>query len=250
VTRWGRLITSPSSAASAGWRRIIAGARCVAAALIVTSCAADYDDSRPDPVAAVVSIRATGCFVASLGTGVSVDHSLVLTSAHVVAGTDEIEVTDAAGVLRSASIVHLDPVLDIALLQVPGLPERGVLVSSTKQQRGAQGTALLPAELTDGKSRGETTNHRQVPVELIRPVILETEDIYIEADVSRPAYEIRTEIIAGDSGAPVLVGREVVAIVWARSRVAEDRAWAINVSSVRQQIDDPSTRQLPEPRCP
>jgi Trypsin-like peptidase domain len=220
--------------------------------VLATGCAADFDDTRPAPLDAVVSIRATGCFVASLGTGAVVDGGLVLTSAHVVSGRDTIEVSGDDGVTRTGTIVHSDPDLDIALIEVDGLADRGLVVSFVKMPRGQAATALLPDPENPASNRDDKqVVHIEVPVELIRPVSLETEDIFIEDDVTRSGYEVRTEIVAGDSGAPIVVDREIVGIIWARSRVAEDRAWAVNVSTIRTQIDDPTTRSLKEAdRCP
>jgi Trypsin-like peptidase domain len=219
---------------------------------LMSGCAADFDDTRPSPIDAVVAIHATGCFAGSRGTGAIVDGGLVLTSAHVVSGTDRIEITDDAGTMRLGTIVHIDPDLDVALIQVDGLPDLGLTVSDTKMPRGQLATALLPdTKSLIGQKDDPIITHIEVPVELIRPVSLETEDIFIEDKISRPGYEVRSEIVAGDSGAPVLVDREIVGIVWARSRVSDNRAWAVNVSSVRTQIDDPSTRALKEAdRCP
>jgi S1-C subfamily serine protease len=220
------------------------------AALVAGSlvgCAPDFDDTRLAPIDAVVAIHATGCFAGSRGTGAIVDGGLVLTSAHVVSGTDRIEVTDNAGTMRLGTIVHSDPDLDIALIEVDGLPWLGVIVSESKMPRGQLASALLP----DTESPVAGNSDAVIPHLEVRPVVLETEDIFIEDTISRPGYEVRSEIVAGDSGAPLIVDREIVGIIWARSRVSDDRAWAINVSSVRTQIADPSTRVLTEAdRCP
>ena len=67
-----------------------------------------------------------------------------------------------------------------------------------------------------------------LPVEIIRRVIINTEDIYREGDTSRPGFELRGIVLPGDSGAAVVVDNHVIAVVWARSRQIDDRSWAID----------------------
>ncbi len=57
---------------------------------------------------------------AGSGSGMALGHDLVLTNFHVVAGKTEIGVT-ANGVILQAEIIGGDPVLDIAVLDAPGI---------------------------------------------------------------------------------------------------------------------------------
>ena len=58
-----------------------------------------------------------------LGSGVVVDQTgAILTSLHVVAGADAIEVTFADGTKSAAAVSSTQPENDIALLQVEQLP--------------------------------------------------------------------------------------------------------------------------------
>ena len=55
-----------------------------------------------------------------------------------------------------------------------------------------------------------------------------TEDIYLDNDVIRPGFELKGDIIRGDSGAVIVVDGKGVGVIWSRSRTSAARAWAID----------------------
>ncbi len=61
-------------------------------------------------------------------------------------------------------------------------------------------------------------------------VNIRTGDIYLQGTHIRPGYELNLDIQAGDSGAVVVIGGKAVALVWATSREAKARAWAMRAS--------------------
>lgn len=185
--------------------------------LATTGCA-------PDPPTAAVGIRAAGCRN-RLGTGSGVfvhvvgrSEPLVLTSAHVVKGATEIAVT-RGGVTGAGRIVAFDPEMDLAYLAVAGLATgTPATVDSGHVAAGDLGRTYL---FRDGHVTA-------LPVSIVRRVNIRTEDIYIQGETLRPGYELQVDIDAGDSGGAVVVDGTVVGIVWARSRLDEDRAYAID----------------------
>lgn len=191
-------------------------------ALGATGCA-------PDPPAAVVGIAVTGCPPGTAhGSGIVVEPGLVLTSAHVVKGADEIVVTTGEHE-ASAEIVAFDPEMDLAWLAVD-VPVAPVSLAEGRVERATHGTAYV---YRDG-------HVVELPVVVRRPIRIHTEDIYIEGDTYRRGYELDADIRAGDSGGPVLVDGEVVGVVWARSSKFDSRAYAIDPvasgSLVREQL--------------
>src|SRR6266545_1459694 len=74
--------------------------------------------------AATVQIESEGCGGLLFGSGFPVSGNLVVTNAHVVAGTDNHRVITSRGTRLPATVVLFDPRRDIALLRVPGLPVR------------------------------------------------------------------------------------------------------------------------------
>ncbi len=179
--------------------------------------------------AAAARVRAdTTCSATpDLGTGFVIDSGLILTSAHVVAGQTSIEVT-IDGRADDATLVAFDPNNDLAYLE-PNTP----LASPAAVPLG---WPLATAEELDHIERGAAASVyverdgalTRLDAVIVRRVEIETEDIYIDADVTRPGWELGYPIQPGDSGAAVVQNGRVIGVIWARSRIADDRAYAID----------------------
>lgn len=196
--------------------------RVARAAVVLAGALAALTACAADPPAAVVTLRAAGCgAVPANGTGSIVAPGRVLTSAHTVAGASAVVVT-RGDTAFTATVLGLDPRNDLAVLAIddrhteplggaPGVdPERGAAASTYVVRDG---------ELT------------RIDLTIIRPVVIDTTDIYREADVARPGFELAGDIRPGDSGAPVTVDGLIVGVVWARSNVAASRAYAIRADA-------------------
>jgi S1-C subfamily serine protease len=195
----------------------------LAGGLLGVSCGAKAPPATPI-VDSAVQIVATGCRSAEVhGAGLMVADGRVATVAHVVAGATSIEVRGLRGT-SAATVVYFDPILDVAVLNVdPGLA-------------APIGIGDAPA----GK-RGKVIVYRddapiELPVEIQRQVDIRTADIYGEGTHIRPGYELTLDIQAGDSGAVVVIDDKAVALVWATSRQAESRAWAMRTSLIADHL--------------
>lgn len=102
---------------------------------IETPQMADPGSLTPDGVDAAermaIRIRNVGCGQLSTGSGFAVDERTVVTNRHVVAGTDQIQITTYDGQEFAAEYVGITELADLALLQtsapvvsVPGLAEQ------------------------------------------------------------------------------------------------------------------------------
>lgn len=199
-------------------RRLVATLAAATLVPAATGCA-------PDPPTAAVGILASGCRN-RLGTGSGIfvrvpgaPEPLLLTSAHVVKGATDITVTRGGEATGTARVVAFDPEMDLAYLEVVGIATgTPATVDSDDVAAGDHGVAHL---FRDGRV---TT----LPLTIVRRVNIRTEDIYIQGETLRPGYELRVDIDAGDSGGAVIVGGVVVGVVWARSRLEGDRAYAID----------------------
>ena len=149
---------------------------------------------------------------------------LVLTSAHVVAGATAIDLTTADGSAASGTVVHLDPDLDLALLETDR--ELGRPLTIGRADPGDVGTVVVRRD----------DRLQPMSVGVVRPVTIRTEDIYIEGHVLRPGYELEATIEPGDSGGAVVVDGRAVAVVWSRSRQNDNRAWAIDPNAIADAI--------------
>jgi S1-C subfamily serine protease len=167
---------------------------------------------------AVVAVRvwsATG--EAQRATGTIVAGGQVLTVDHVLGAAERIEVLEAGGVRRSATVARRRPDLDLAVLRVAGAIGRSVRVAD------ASGSLHVLVQ-------------RNGAVE-VRPAILRRRILARLVDQPgrprRPSLELATVISAGDSGAPVLNrDGELVGIVYARSTRRDGTAYAVRAGAL------------------
>jgi S1-C subfamily serine protease len=206
----------------------------IACGLIAVSCGATGSPMAittttvPVPAAkigdAAVQVVANGCSTVEVhGAGLMVAPGRIATVAHVVAGAKDIEVRGAHGT-SPATVVYFDPILDVAVLKVD--PDLAPSIPIGAASPGDQGNVIVyrddaPVEL---------------PAGVQRLVNIRTADIYGEGKHVRPGYELTLDIRAGDSGAVVVIHDKAVALVWATSRQADARAWAMRTSLIADHL--------------
>ncbi len=159
------------------------------------------------------------------------NNAQVITAAHVVAGATEI-VVQIDGTDHAAVLVAIDINADLAYLSIPDPPS-----SSYQFAEATPGEPATAALFSDGI-------HVPEEMVIVRGVVLHAEDIYIENEVVRRGFELKGDISAGDSGGALIQRGAVVAIVWARSRTAEGRAWAINPVAAQETLQGQLERGL------
>lgn len=192
----------------------------VAAGLALTACA-------PDPPSGVIGLVIDSCDPGQdHGSGMLVAADLALTSAHVLAGAQGIEVIHA-GRTVSGTVIAFDPEMDLAYIAFDAVPDRPLTVESDHVRAGDRGTAYVV--------RGGTVV--EVPVRIARRVRLRTEDIYVQGETLRPGFELEASIQPGDSGGAVVVDGAVVGVLWARSNQAAGRAYAIDAERGADRIE-------------
>lgn len=173
---------------------------------------------------AAVQVVANGCSQVEIhGAGMMVAPGRIATVAHVVAGAKDIEVRGAHGT-ATATVVYFDPILDVAVLKVDTEIAKSIPIGAASP--GDEGTVIVyrddaPVELAAGVQR---------------LVNIRTADIYGKGRHVRPGYELALDIQAGDSGAVVVIHDKAVALVWATSRQAEARAWAMRTSLIADHL--------------
>ncbi len=175
-------------------------------------------------LASTVSIRGFGCgLVPRGGAGVVVGDRLVMTDAHVVAGSTHLELT--LGSRRTSGTV---------------VQTQQQIVPLAAAVKGAVGTvAILRNDIL-----------RSMKISVLRPVTITTEDIYVQGKVTRAGYELLASTRPGDSGAPVITHGRVAALLWSRSQRSDSRAWATDVTVLRPQIGSARLRSIPsDTRC-
>lgn len=208
------------------WTRTSRRALSAAVALLLL-CGCGDDATRPR----AVGLHVVGCGAgAGTGSGLLVAPDVVLTSAHVVAGAETITILVDGDTEAAATVVGFDPWMDLAYLHAPVEAAADIVepaISGDGVEPGTEGRALV---FRDGAPT-------ELEVEIRRRVRINTEDIYVEGETTRPGFELRAEIELGDSGGAVWADGRVVGVLWARSRGDGERAYAIDVSRARTLID-------------
>ena len=170
-----------------------------------------------------VGLTHTGCPPeTSHGSGIEIETGLVLTAAHVLKGADEIVVSNA-GTATTGTIIAFDPAMDLALVQLAEplgdvLPLADISEIAEHDIEGAKGIAYV---MRDG-------GIVEIAVTVRRRINLHTEDIYIDGEFDRPAWELDATTRAGDSGGAVVVNGRVIGVLSLRSNRYDSRAYAID----------------------
>jgi S1-C subfamily serine protease len=179
-------------------------------------------------------IRGLGCGGIVYGSGFPVGPGLVLTNAHVVAGTHETKVQGPAkgALLLDARVVVFDPERDVAILYVPRLAL--VPINEAAAQPGTQGAAI-------GYPGGgaETVS----PAVVNSEVQAEGRDIYGQNLVVRHIWTVQADVLPGNSGGPLVdLDGNVVGVIFAASTSQQGTAYALTDAEVQPDLDQAQGR--------
>lgn len=156
-----------------------------------------------------VKVIAVGCGQEQEGSGFVARGDLVVTNAHVVAGTASIAVQTPAGRRLRATPVLFDPRFDLAVLRVPGLGLAPLPIDAAVVDRGTDAVVL-------GYPGGGNFDAR--PAGILARFAAQGRDIYGTALTVRTVYELQAVVRPGNSGGPLVSpGGEVVGVVFSRS---------------------------------
>jgi S1-C subfamily serine protease len=209
--------------------------------LTLPACGADLPDG-------VVGLTHTGCPPEeSHGSGIEIEPGLVLTAAHVLKGADEIDVTNGRRT-TTATIVAFDPAMDLALVRLPNQLGASTPLAALEDigEADVEGRTGVAYVVRDGRIV-------TIPVTVRRKINLRTEDIYIDGEYDRPAWELDADTRAGDSGGAVVIDGHVIGVLSLRSNRYESRAYAIDPvrggATIRQQLATSDLSQVDLQRC-
>jgi S1-C subfamily serine protease len=173
----------------------------------------------------VVRILGSACGLAVSGSGWVARPDLVVTAAHVVAGQDETHVELADGRGFDATAVAFDSRNDVAVLRVPGLPERPLALGDATPGRavailGYPGAGPFAAR----------------PGRIGRTTAVISEDAYGRGPVTRTVTSLGGRVEDGNSGGPaVSAGGAVETTVFA-ARVGSEGGFGVPPSIVRDAL--------------
>lgn len=169
--------------------------------------------------------RAPSCQRALEGSGFVIGPQLVLTNAHVVAGTTStsIEVPGRRSDL-DASVVFYDPEVDVAILRVPGLRAKPLEFEQSPTKAGDD--AIVLGYPLDGP-------FTVTPARIRQEINLRGPDIYDSGEVTRDVYTVRAVVRSGNSGGPLIdtAGR-VTGVVFGAAVDDPETGFALTVAEV------------------
>jgi S1-C subfamily serine protease len=179
-----------------------------------------------------LKIQGYGCGGIVFGSGFPVGPGMVLTNAHVVAGTQGTTVRNSAGRSLSARVVLFDSQRDVAILYVPRLalaplPEAGA-------GPGTQGAAI-------GYPGG---NAEQAFAAVVNgEVRAQGRDIYGQNEVVRRIWIIQAQVVPGNSGGPLVdLNGNAIGVIFAASTSSPGQAYALTDAEVQPDIDQAQGR--------
>jgi S1-C subfamily serine protease len=170
------------------------------------------------------------CGAAVSGSGFAVSPDLVLTNAHVVAGVGApvVRVRQADPGL-AATVVYFDPAADVAVLAVPGLGARPLVLAKERATSGDP--AVIAGFPESGPFRAE-------PARVRAEVTALGDDIYGDAGVERQVYAVRGTVLPGNSGGPLLrPDGFVLGMVFGTDDEAESTGYALTGDELRPAIE-------------
>jgi S1-C subfamily serine protease len=179
---------------------------------------------------ATVQIQSRGCGGVLFGSGFPVQRGLVVTNAHVVAGSRRHEVVTKEGVRAPATVVYFDPNHDLALLSAPDLGVGPLRLASAPAQRGQEAVVIGYPSGGPQAFIGAKVVLRTQP---------EAPDIYARPQgARRDIYVLHARVRKGVSGGPVVdVRGRSLGVVFAASTVERTEGYALTNAEVRRALD-------------
>lgn len=179
-------------------------------------------------------IESPGCGGKVDGSGFPARRDLVVTAAHVVAGTRDTEVIEADGTRFDAVVVYFDSETDIAVLRVPTLPNRILRLDPSAAARGTDGAAI-------GYPGGGS---RKISVARVRArTTARGRDIYSDDTVERDIYVLRASVRQGNSGGPFVdADGQVRGMIFAASAEDRDESYALAETEVQTALQSAAGR--------
>ncbi len=178
----------------------------------------------------VVKIRslAPSCQKVLEGTGFVIAPDRVMTNAHVVAGSNSVQVY-ADGKPFDATVVSYDPSVDIAILAVPNVPAQPLIFA---QDEATTGTSVVVMGYPGGG------NFTATPARVRELIKLSGPDIYRNPQpVTRDVYTIRAHVEQGDSGGPLIdLDGQVLGVVFGAAVDDADTGFVLTAGEVANQL--------------
>ena len=184
----------------------------------------------------VVKVLATGgCSRIQEGTAFFVSSHDAVTNAHVVAGEPKVSVNGVPG-----SVVLFDPSYDLAVVRVDSVDETPLNFFSGRVAAGSRARVVgFPLNASRTAAPGYVEGD----------ITAQGRDIYDQRLINRTYEVIEVNVQPGNSGSPVLVGRDVAGVIESKSLSEASTAYAIPDVVVLDDLAHVSTRAVSTSGC-
>ncbi len=185
------------------------------------------------PVIETFTVRLTGdaqeCRQSVSGSGFYFAPGRLLTNAHVVAGVQDLQVR-LSGLENSVpgQVIYFDPQKDVAVIATEELDTRIALFAKGKAETGE---SVAVAGFPDGGNLSVT------PARISGILSARGENIYGDIGVERNVYSLRSKVIPGNSGGPLVNSDgQVLGLVFG-SNTDSDIGYALTNGELQGSID-------------
>jgi S1-C subfamily serine protease len=183
-----------------------------------------------------VKVRGVACGRLNNGTGFVVEDDVIVTNAHVVAGTRRLAIETENGQTRLGTVVLFDPVLDVAIVRVRNLDAPPLSLQSQAPPRGA-------ASVAAGYPGGGPLSFS--PSVVRQSLTAVGRDIYDQQRSIRDVVAFQGDVGPGNSGGPLLnTDGVVIGVVFAQAQTdgMGRVGFALAMPAVLERIDSAEGR--------
>lgn len=176
----------------------------------------------------ILKVQSWGCGSTSVGSGILVRNSIIVTNAHVVMGATRVSVQNSEGTY-AARVISFDPQRDIAVLQTTKVFEAAPLAFTAKRYPAGSVGATL------GYPGGSLAISDAI---LLKELAAEGLDIYGTQKIVREIYVVRGSVSPGSSGGALLAADgAVIGLVFGHSTVQNRTGYALTADQVIPAVD-------------
>lgn len=227
MSRLGRLI-DPN-----GFPQVFSGLEPAISTNVSLPDLGEFNAAVKKDMASVVKIEGRGCGGIVEGSGFVSSDGFVVTNAHVVAGVASPYILDANG-QHQATVVWFDPNLDLAVLRTDNLAGKPLTMSADRLAQNANAAVL-------GYPGGGNFSARAAKV--LDEFMANGRNIYDEGNTVRDVYEVKADIIPGNSGGPLIDKNGVVrGVVFAQSTTYDKVGYALTMQKVIADVHTAETQ--------
>lgn len=210
-----------------GFPKVFVGHEPKQSGSVALPAASNFDAVIAQSTPSVFKVMGQGCGGIVDGSGFVISHNLVATNAHVIAGIKQPYVQNDSGV-HKATPIWLDPALDFAILRTTDVEAASLTLAKEAVPNKTDAVILgYPGGGDFTVSTAVIANH----------FVATGRDIYGQQRTARSIYDVRSEIVPGNSGGPVIADDgSVIGVVFAESTSYQKTGYALTAGAIGRSL--------------